>query len=224
LTTRLALVGALLLSGLSATRVNAAMVVPDVFALVAAMQRAELRDFAEYRSVRVHFIHPHASATLIFDYDLDKTRAVIEEQGIHFTMYMVGSTVYIQDRSGAWTKIDTLRLAAHAPKPAPKPATSPTPSGWDQMQFLPDRRVNGALMRVSRFVGPVKAIDPMVSSKKTVRVTCFYERQSRWLRSCYAGNSLFMTMDHYDDPSNDFAIPAAVLRAPLVTPWWERAR
>lgn len=214
MTTRLAIVGALILGGLFAAPAYAANTAPDIIGLIGMMQKSAPRPTADFRSFQAQFKSPQLAAFILINRDLAKSQMIVDRNGERSTMYIVGTINYFQDHTGAaWTKMDMAPFYARARKVAAKPKASRTSAPWKRQQFLPDQRINGVPMRVSHFSAPLSAINPLLASHKVVTVTCLYEERSGWLRSCSAGKFFSMTLGHYNDPANDFNVPAAALQA-----------
>jgi len=126
-----------------------------------------------------------------------------------------GAVLYSSTDGGAWEKIDLFRLATRMPQ-RKKPSSGAGATGRAASrnvpgQWLPDRTVAGRTYHVYGEFKPSSG-----GRARSLVVKCLVD-MSGLLRSCVRPGLYSVTIDHYDDPRNDFVLPEAVRNARDVT-------
>jgi hypothetical protein len=201
--------GAVLLGLFAAAPARASDPMTVAMALTSAAQHASPWMPVGFGSVRMVYRWPRGRMIGIADLDHDKFKFVLPDGTIG---YAVGSVSYIPDKSDGWIKMDPAHYAGSLPRPPAGYRARPTPD--TSPRELPDRNVHGVLMGAYTFQTRVEGDDGHLYPGKIVTMTCLVEKKTQHLRSCSsAGRKYVMTYDRYDDPSNNFTIPPAVLHA-----------
>jgi hypothetical protein len=200
--------GAAALALFGAAPARASDPISVAMALTSAAQHASPWEPAGFSSFRMTYRWPRGKMSGIADFGHDKLKFVLPDGTVGYT---AGSVVYLPDESQGWLKM----IPAHVAKSLPKSVWSKTRTAPPDAarRDLADRNVNGVRMGVYQFKTHVEGDDGHLHPGKYVTMTCLYEKPTGYLRSCTSGREYVMTYDHYDDPANDFTIPAAALHA-----------
>ncbi len=201
--------GAIALGLFEGAPAHASDPVSVAMALTAAAQHASPWEPAGFSSVRMTYRWPRGTMTEIADVDHHKFKFVLSDGT---TGYTVRNVSYIPEKPHGWIKMDPSHYAGSLPKPPAGYRARPTPDA--SPRELADRNVHGVLMGAYTFQTRVEGDDGHLYPGKIVTMTCFFEKKTQHLQSCRSEDGNYvMTYDRYDDPSNNFTIPPAVLHA-----------
>ncbi len=121
--------------------------------------------------------------------------------------YQIGSVAYSSRNGGRWEKMDYARvLAANF---APKPVHRHTASGEHDVRALRDQTIAGHRYHVLAM--------RLRSTSHPASAVCYVDATTGLLRRCRMSDGDDVTFDRYDDPRDDFVLPASVRDAPDVT-------
>jgi hypothetical protein len=174
----------------------------------AALARAPSRSAVEFVSFRFHYQHDGQRVFGVNDGGSDLEIREIDRHGVVTRAYVVGSMLYFESTDQGWYRFDEVASYRRLVRTHPASRASAGSASHPDLTLrsLPDRIVGGRVFgawRTRLHVGG-----------RSVSVTCLYEKDTGYLRSC-TGPGYSVTLDHYDDPANVVRVPAVALRAPF---------
>jgi hypothetical protein len=141
---------------------------------------------------------------------------VVDRNGKHVlqTYYTGGSTFYMSRDGRAWEKIDYARLpgfdaSQDSNRLQHSERVKTSSNAWRR---LSDRTIAGRRYhRFATFTRAGRSAGPLLLA------TCLVDARTGLLRSCDRRGTFSATFDHYGDPINEFALPAAARQAREIT-------